>query len=151
MSVRATRGPETGTAGNPVTGGFAGGVAATGRAADFCGVADLCCTNQTRKDSSEIVTPIAESDSTMMRTEVPAALSRTSTVLYGSSMVALPVRFAFASAISAASCWAFARCFVGIRWEIIGDCLGKAKGNTGIPLGINRSENRLDVGVSSQF
>jgi hypothetical protein len=82
------------------TGGFAGGVAATGRAADFCGVADLCCTNQTRKDSSEIVTPIAESDSTMMRTEVPAALSRTSTVLYGSSMVALPVRFAFASAIN---------------------------------------------------
>ena len=108
-------------------------------------------TNQSRSDSSEMVTPKARSDSTIIRTEVPALRSRKSTVRYGSNTPALVVLPPLASAIKAASLWALDGLCVVIEWGYTGTPLGKAKDTVGELLGENLSAVRLDDGVSQKI
>ena len=132
MSARATRGPAVGVVAASAGGLFRAGSMTFGR------TGASCLTNQSRSDSSEMLTPIEPSDAAMIRTEVPALRSLRSTALYGSRSSALVVlAAALASAINAANLWASVwGCFV-IDWEKTGESLGEAKENTNAPAGKN--------------
>lgn len=155
MSARATRGPDAGTVGKAAACRFGAGAIAGGRMADFRGLGASCCTNHSRKVSSEIITPIFSSDSTMMRTDVPVLRSFKRTARNRVSSSALVILQALASVMSAANLRASS---CGGSWDMAGKVLGnysaitcRSQGKHQRPNGKKTKRNRLDVGVSKKL